>query len=218
MLFSTLKEETAPQPYDFLSRTQAVEGILRPLSSGTYVPEAEFEQVHAAVLAAIPADTDPSLRQALKDRLRFGNEWSLRRRLKEGLQVLSPDLQSMVLGTQRLAEFVGSTVEGRNFWTHYDENEKAVPLTIPEASIAASRLLCLGVVTLLRQVGFNDEEIHARMTETYSFLPVLGAYSFREFPSGDILERAASGSGGTAKAGSEPGTAPNGVADSSVEG
>lgn len=96
--------------------------------------------------------------------------------------MLSPDLQRMVLGPEPLADFVGSTVEGRNFWTHYDANEKAVPLTMPQASIAASRLLTLGVVTLLRQLGFADSEIHERMTATHSFLPVLAAYSFRDFP------------------------------------
>lgn len=34
LLFSTLTKATAPQPYEFLSRVQAVEGILRPLTSG----------------------------------------------------------------------------------------------------------------------------------------------------------------------------------------
>lgn len=184
LLFSTLKEEdAASQPYEFLSRVQATEGILRPLMGGEYVSGAEFNRVRDALVSAIPADTDSSLRQALKDRLRFANEWSLRRRLKEGLTGLTKDIQSMILDTERIGDFVGSTVEGRNFWTHYDVNEKAVRLTITDASIAASRLLTFAVAVLLREMGVPEPEIFERLTATYSFLPIVEAYSFRGSPS-----------------------------------
>lgn len=186
LLFSTMVDGGgAPLPYEFLSRVQAVEGVLRAVTAGTYVEPQQYDGIRDAMVKAMPEEMDEGLRAALKARLRFGNEWSLRRRLKEAFRSLNRELQVFVLASEKPASFVDAVVDGRNFWTHYDENEMGKPMSIPRASVASSRMLSLAVVLLLRRLGIGDEEILEQLDKNNAFMPFAGAYSYREFSNHD---------------------------------
>jgi hypothetical protein len=80
----------------FLSIIQALEGLHRRDNPGFYVPDDVYEKVGSALEKAIPAGTDNSLRQALKEKLKWGNEFSLRRRLRELVNSLPPQIVAPV--------------------------------------------------------------------------------------------------------------------------
>jgi len=78
-------------PFDFVALAQAAEGLDRRLHPGsdTYMSEPDYEQVACTLISAIPS-VPSALRQSLKKRLQFGNQFSLRRRLRR-LRLLVPD-------------------------------------------------------------------------------------------------------------------------------
>jgi hypothetical protein len=82
MYFATLFNESLYVEHSFLSSVMALEtydGQKRPCR---YVSDSTWETVKATLESAIPQDTDPSLRRALKAKMNWGNDYSLRDRLK----------------------------------------------------------------------------------------------------------------------------------------
>jgi hypothetical protein len=67
----------------FLNLTQAIESYHQHIYGGKYTSEEEYRAVYDALIKAIPEKTKDSLKARLKEYLKYGNEFSLRTRIKE---------------------------------------------------------------------------------------------------------------------------------------
>ncbi len=108
--------------FQFLAIMQALETLHRNRFGGAFTSDAEFKTVCDALTAAIPPNTDASLRSALKARLRYANEFSLRRRLKDLAGRLSSDVSNSIDPSVKV--FFERAVKTRNYLTHYDQTDK----------------------------------------------------------------------------------------------
>ncbi|MBA3966456.1 MAG: hypothetical protein H0X47_11885 [Nitrospirales bacterium] len=104
---------------EFLSLLQALEGLHRALFDGKYIEDHQYEPVKAALIRAIPKAVEDDHRDALKSRIRYGNQISLRKRLKELVGTLSPKCKTTVLGQG--GDVPRSWVDTRNYYTHWDD-------------------------------------------------------------------------------------------------
>lgn len=146
-----------------LALTQAAEAYHRRFFSGRYMDDERFKaDVLVPLSAAIPSNIDASHRDAIKARLRFANEVSLRKRLQElfkahsaALTILAPDAEKQV----------SAIVDMRNHFTHYP-----VPDSHRESKNQAGRDKSLFYLYLLRllleacfltEMGFEQEKIVA---------------------------------------------------------
>lgn len=146
-----------------LALTQAAEAYHRRFFSGLYMDDERFKaDVLVPLSAAIPSNIEASHRDAIKARLRFANEVSLRRRLQElfkahsaALTILAPDAEKQV----------SSIVDMRNQFTHFP-----VPDSHREDKNHAGRDKSLFYFYLLRllleacfltEMGFEQEKIVA---------------------------------------------------------
>ena len=110
------------RPYlrsEFLSLAHALESYDRSVNPSQYLPEAEYEKVRSAVVAAIPPGTCADLKTSLKTRIKYGNEFSLRKRLTNLLTGLAPSTAKLVCDDCR--SFVGKIVDTRNYFAHYTD-------------------------------------------------------------------------------------------------
>jgi len=81
----------------FLLLSQAVESYHRRFWNGSYLSESEFQsQVLETLHKAIPAQLDRSFKESLKNRLKYSNEYSLRKRIK--------DFQKIFQGTSKFGK------------------------------------------------------------------------------------------------------------------
>jgi hypothetical protein len=106
------------RPYrrsEFLSLIHALECCDRSVNPSQYLPEEEYEKVRLALLAAIPLDIGDDLKASLKSRIKYGNEFSLRKRLTNLLGGLAPSTAQLVCDDCRA--FVGRIVDTRNYFT-----------------------------------------------------------------------------------------------------
>ena len=79
--------------------------------------DADFEKnVLKALTAAIPSEIDGSLRTAIAARLKFGNEYSLRRRLRT---LFAEDAEVLELLVPDPTRFISAIVDTRNEFTHF---------------------------------------------------------------------------------------------------
>ena len=129
---------------EFLSSMQALEGFHRVKYPGTYTDEVSYEGIKKALNDAIPVSTENDHKEALKSKIRYGNQLSLRRRLKDLRGTLGDSLASGVFGGT--GELPKRWVDTRNYLTHWDADLKAAALDgqdLYEATIRAQQFLRL---------------------------------------------------------------------------
>ena len=81
------------RPYlrsEFLSLAHALETYDRSAGSSQYLPEAEYSPVCSTLIGAIPQGLSDGLRARLKSQIKYGNEFSFRKRLTNLLAGLAP--------------------------------------------------------------------------------------------------------------------------------
>jgi hypothetical protein len=147
----------------FLSLSQALEAFSRATLSSEYMPKVDYEKVISSVIAAIPSSVDSDHRASLKNRIKYGNEHSLRKRLTTLINSLTPDAASCVCQSPK--NFVTGIVETRNYLTHYTDELRPKALSGAALFWGCERMATLLRILLLRELGIEEPMIIARLRE-----------------------------------------------------
>ncbi len=123
LFFGKIYNDEMYLQHEFLSLIQALESYHRLRIGGIYLLSCDYELVYDALLSAIPP-VQREFKESLEHRLKYLNEFSLQRRLKEILRGCESLIDLVILDSNR---FVETVVNTRNFLTHHDKdlNEKA---------------------------------------------------------------------------------------------
>ena len=154
---------------DFLTMAQAIEAYCRIRSRETYLPTDKFVEVSTSLINCIPSDMDSRIRNALKTKIGYMNEYSLKDRLKS-LVEKQPWLESVVSFVEEAQErpadvrrIIRSIVDTRNNLTHVDQGRvREVPVGLV---FRLQNMLCLSI---LNDIGINVEH---RLSEVGEFRP-----------------------------------------------
>jgi len=141
----------------FLAVIQAAESYHRSLGTGVYMQEDEYAATISEFLSHLPAAIQGDHRQSLKNRLKYGNEHSLRKRLTDLLGRLPENARLRIAGD--LGKFVSKTVDTRNYYTHYDHASRANAFEGKDAFVAAERIRILVVANLLHDLGIKGDAL-----------------------------------------------------------
>jgi hypothetical protein len=141
----------------FLALVQAVEAFHRRFADGVYVlPEVFDQQVAPALIAAIPGGLDASLVESLKSRIRFGNEYSLRKRLRLLFREHEQALEKVVPDAER---FIDPIVEQRNAFTPFPEDQAQLRPNTEDWLRYNFVLRALLDFCFLKAMGLSDETV-----------------------------------------------------------
>jgi hypothetical protein len=141
----------------FLALVQAAEGFHRRLRGGEYMVSEEYvSKVAVPLVAAIPPGIDNSLRDALRSRIRFGHEYSLRKRVGQLFAEHQLALGRVLPDAMRL---INPIVNRRNALTHLLAEEGAAEFEgaswLPYNFILRTLLdFCF-----LKAAGFSDTQV-----------------------------------------------------------
>ena len=163
MYISCLKDDDANLEGRFLRLTQALETLHRRLFDGKYMGDDVFRTtVLSPLYGAIPAGIDSGFRDRLQGYLKYGNEFSLRKRLCDLVDGASPQLErSSCLPWSNAFEFVNRVCDVRNYFTHYDAASEGSTVTEPELQELVRGVFWLLQTQLMLTVGFTHGEIAA---------------------------------------------------------
>ena len=100
------------------------------------------------------ADIGKDHRTSLKSRLKYGHEYSLRKRLTELLDRLSSD--SRLLIADDTSGFIGKVIDTRNHLTHPEEGPQGWTGDYIALAEAVQRLLRLLAALLWQHLGIED--------------------------------------------------------------
>jgi hypothetical protein len=152
----------------FLAVSQAAESYHRSLESGLYMNQVDYDAAIQILTSHIPPIIQGDHRQSLKNRLRYGNEYSLRKRLSEMLKRIPSNAATRIAGD--IPQFISKVVDTRNYFTHYDHTARSNALDGKNIVIAAERLRFLIVANLLHDLGIPAAKLLPILERSRQFL------------------------------------------------
>lgn len=172
LYFAARHFEDLPLELRYLCILQCLERHHRRYHYGRYMSPAAYQQVRAAITAAIPkALVSQSHAQALANRVAFGNEKSLRNRIKDLCESLPDEFFEMFGRTAK--RLPGELADIRNDLTHYQTNAKrtAALARLPDATRIA---LALSSALFLNRLGFEAPQIVRGLSRHGWAVPFMG--------------------------------------------
>ena len=133
----------------FLSLIQGLEAYHRRASNEKEMDEAEFEKISENLIEHCPENR----KEWLKGKLRYGNEVSLRKRIK---RLIEP-FKDLFGNKEKRRKLVNRIVNTRNDLTHRSSNSE----DIEDLWILCQKMEALFQLHFLLLIGFNQEEIRS---------------------------------------------------------
>jgi hypothetical protein len=154
---SVITTEAPWKHLEFLSLMQAIEGFHRHKHSGNYTSEGDYEVIKKEIINSFPRGLSTDHREALKAKIKFGNEISLRKRFKDLLDDLPAELAVPLFGPSKKTP--QRWIDTRNYYTHWDANSRENILNHLELYAATLILQLFLIVLYLREANVPDHII-----------------------------------------------------------
>lgn len=136
----------------FLALAQAMEIYHRRTSDETVMAEKDYEQLCNVLVANCPKTN----RKWLSEKLKYGNEISLSKRIKS---IIEPFEQQ--IGTSKnIKKMIRKIVDTRNYFTHFDESLKSKAAHGQELLDLCNKMEAIIQLHLLKLLGFDEEQIN----------------------------------------------------------
>lgn len=136
---------------------QALEVFHRRASGETVMAEQKFAEFTRAMVAAIPPETEPDMREKLESLYRFANEPSLKQRLRSIVASLTDAFGEAPGGFN--GKFLRKLVDTRNYYTHFSEELSARTLDGEGMYWATRRVVLLLTLLFLQRLGIAADDI-----------------------------------------------------------
>ena len=159
LLFLTVYYPDMVLPQQLLVLANAVEAYHRAFIGGKYQLDSDYQVGLQKLLEeALPADLDSDFRTSLKNKLRYLNEYSLRKRVKDICEKFEPLLSGLLGSPKRFAEEIANL---RNRLTHQDPttNNQQSEIDWKDFFVKCEQLGLMLEVCLLHEIGFSFEGI-----------------------------------------------------------
>jgi len=148
----------------FLSLIQAIESFHRRVYGGKYLPDEKYDKLYEVLVNGVPEDVESELKDRLMEYLKYGNEFSLRKRLKEIFDKYKEILDKFI---ENKKDFIEKVVNTRNYFTHYDKELKEYAARGEDLYRLTQKLRMCLEICLLTEIGFTSKEIKNSYFEKY---------------------------------------------------
>ena len=142
-----------------LALAQGLESYHRRTSDETRMDKSKFESLRKTLDALCPEGH----RKWLSEKLKYGNELSLRQRLQ---RIVEP-LKEFIGDKNQQDKLIGSIVDTRNYLTHYDESLKAKAACGEKLIRLYRKMEAIFQLRLLQELGFPQTEIQSIFDKNY---------------------------------------------------
>lgn len=157
-----------PVDFKFLAAIQAIESFHRIKGNNLYMSNEDYEPIREILIKAIPESLSSAHLDALKNRIKYGNQYSLQKRLELILKNLPDPIAYLI--TKNDNNFSRRVVDTRNYLVHRDKSLKSKAFDDKEMFNASENLKLLIEFLLLREIGLADDTLKDIMTKHRSYL------------------------------------------------
>jgi hypothetical protein len=147
--------------FQLLAIMQALETLHRNRFGGKYESDETYQLIADALNKAIPNGVADDLRSALKAKLKYGNEYSLRKRIRNLAEGLPGGVNGKVCTWihASMQEFLNQSVDTRNYFTHFTDELEPNAFRDAELLWATRLLRWLFVAVLLHDMGLPERNL-----------------------------------------------------------
>jgi len=165
LFFETLYHKGLNLENHFLNLTQTLEAYHRDKTGGGFMDKNEYKNsIYKKLEENIPDNLEIDFKDSLKSRIKYGYEFSLRRRLREIFHMNNNFLINFIHHYETL---ILEIVETRNYYTHYDEKTKHVQ-QYSDLFILCDKIKVIFISLLLFDLGFDYEKVQELIKEQQS--------------------------------------------------
>lgn len=173
LYFYVRDRKTLALQTSFLSLAQALEGYHRIVCGGAYLTPDEYKPVREALTGAIPSWVKASHRNKLKEMLRYGFQFSLRKRLEDiCIKTLgnNDEIVSELIGKPKV--FAREVTNMRNALTHPDVETEREEISPSELFNYVQKMEFLMRMCFLKEMEFPADEVKRlfRENQEYQYL------------------------------------------------
>lgn len=150
----------------FLSLIQSIESFYRGTRDediGCYMPKEEWERTVEKIISNLPSEIWDDFRSSLKTKMKHANEKSFRNKFVQLYSSFEPFLREKIIVSK---EYINKIIDTRNNLIHYGSNDKADCFTTQEIVEVNARLQAFVIALILKELGFDDNQIHCRLHAT----------------------------------------------------
>lgn len=162
LYFGTLYNSSMYLHHEFLSLAQALESYHRRMHGGKYVEDQPYQPIRQTLSSAIPSSLGEDFRESLKTKIKYGNEFSLKKRLREVVDKNSEFIQTLIVDP---GEFIDQVANTRNYLTHYTEELRPKAKKGYDLYVLGQKLKFLIEVCFLSELGLPSNVIQKRLKE-----------------------------------------------------
>jgi hypothetical protein len=168
VLFGLQNLESPAVNLKFLLAAQAAESYHRSLPTGLYMDQGLYDAAVQELASHMPDAIQGDHRRSLKNRLKYGNEYSLRKRLAGLFDRIPENSRQRIAGD--VDRFIDRVVDTRNYYTHYDNTLQDKAFACKDAYVVAGRLHILVTANLLHDLGIKDENLLPVLEQNREFV------------------------------------------------
>ncbi|MDA0266952.1 MAG: hypothetical protein O3A14_08315 [Cyanobacteria bacterium] len=164
---ATLSIDLGYVEFRFLNYTQGLEALHRRVFGGKYITDDEYESISSTLIESIPKEVSRDHRRSLESRLKYGHEYSQRKRIK----ILLDDVWIGCLDgfIEDKASFVEKVVNTRNYLIHFDSSSVSKAVFGSDIFYMAERLKILLATHILIQLNIPRENVYRAINNFNSF-------------------------------------------------
>jgi hypothetical protein len=156
LYFETLYNTNMYLENRFLNLIQALESYHQRTFGGKYLSDKDYEVVYNSIIKAIPKNVKKDLKDRLTEYLKYGNEFSLRKRLKDIFDKYQEIISKYIKDKNN---FIEKVVNTRNYYTHYNKKLKEHAAKEEDLHDITKKLKMCLEICLLTELGFSLQEI-----------------------------------------------------------
>lgn len=166
LYFASVYNSRVYLDYQFLTYIQALESFHRRMFDGDYIEDEQYKKVFEDLIKHIPEKLSRSHRDSLKSRIKYGNEFSLRKRLDELFKKHSR-LKFLILRDS--SKFINKVIDTRNYLTHYTEELELKASYGEDLYYLVITLKFIVQFCILISMGFSEEKAIKIVQENREF-------------------------------------------------
>ncbi|MBD2335566.1 hypothetical protein H6G64_00995 [Calothrix sp. FACHB-156] len=155
---ATISTRLGYAEFQLLNYAQALEALHRRVFGGQYMSDEEYTPISTILIDNIPNNLSKSHRDSLKSRLKYANEFSQRKRIKELLDQVWENCLTHFIHNKN--EFIDQVISTRNYLIHYDESSASKAVFGSEIFYLAQRLKILLLTHILINIGNPQESVY----------------------------------------------------------
>lgn len=174
MYFYTTNDTSMVLENRLLNYTGVIESYHRKMFGGAFIDKKYYHDHIATELTNhIPEEVRDAFRDSLKSKIRYGYEYSLRKRLADIFETNREVIRQFTKNSD--TNLINAIVENRNYYTHYDEKTEFV-YDGTNLFRLCNKIRLIAITLFLKRINFVDEEIYRMLFRNWSLRGMINSH------------------------------------------